>query len=81
MALETVKLDVVNAGFGRPASVALQFRCVPKSQNDTSVGEPEISDGNASAEERLMKLSDLKDKGIITEEEYQQKRSEIITSL
>ena len=81
MALETVKLDVVNAGFGRPASVALQFRCVPISQAVSSEEEPETPDEGGSVEERLKKISDLRDKGIITEEEYQQKRSEIITSI
>ena len=29
-AVETVKLDETNAGFGRAAAVSLVFRCVPK---------------------------------------------------
>lgn len=29
-AVETVKLDETNSGFGRPAAVSLEFRCVPK---------------------------------------------------
>jgi hypothetical protein len=31
--VETVKLDTETAGFARPGSAALQFRCVEKSQN------------------------------------------------
>ena len=29
-AIETIKLDSTNSGFGRPASAALEFRCIPK---------------------------------------------------
>lgn len=29
-AVETIKLDQTNAGFGRAAAVSLQFKCVPR---------------------------------------------------
>lgn len=76
MALQTVKFTMVNSGFGRPGSVALQFRCVPKSAQPA-----EASTATAAVEKRLQALADLKARGLITEEEYEKKRAEILGSL
>jgi hypothetical protein len=80
MALETVKFTMVNSGFGRPGSVALQFRCVPRTaaQSDASI---QSSTATSDVEKRLRALNELKQRGLLTEEEFQKKRSEIINSL
>jgi hypothetical protein len=80
MALETVKLTMVNSGLARPGSVALQFRCVPRSakRDETSILTGSQKD---DVEKRLQAIKDLKDHGFITEEEYQKKRAEILKSL
>jgi len=80
MALETVKFTMVNSGFGRPGSVALQFRLVPRtaSQSDSSI---QSSTSTNDPEKRLRSLNELKQRGLLTEEEFQKKRSEIINSL
>lgn len=83
MELEIVELKVVNSGFARPGSVALRFRCVKK-QEASQGASPEGSSSTGVAptvEERLSNLLSLRERGIITEEEYQEKRSEIIKSL
>jgi hypothetical protein len=42
---------------------------------------PRTPAGSASAEERLTTLKRLHEKGLITDEEYQQKRREILQAL
>jgi hypothetical protein len=80
MTLETVKFTMVNSGFGRPGSVALQFRCVPRSapQSDSSL---QSATATSDTEKRLRSLNELKQRGLLTEEEFQKKRSEIINAL
>jgi len=80
MALETVKFSMVNSGFARPGSVALQFRCVPKKKAPTDGGALP-GDQGADTEKRLRALNDLKQRGLIDDEEYQKKRAEILKAL
>ncbi|MCZ7583049.1 MAG: SHOCT domain-containing protein [Deltaproteobacteria bacterium] len=42
---------------------------------------PDVTPAEKSAEERLEELRRLRDKGLITEEEYEQKRREIVDAL
>lgn len=78
MELETVKFSMVNSGFGRPGSVALQFRCVPKKKQS---GQDDTAKKESDSEKRLRELNKLKDQGLINEEEYQKKRAEILRAL
>jgi hypothetical protein len=80
MALETVKFSMVNSGFARPGSVALQFRCVPK-KNAPTVGGAYPADQSGDTEKRLRALDDLKQRGLVDDEEYQKKRAEILKAL
>ena len=43
--------------------------------------QPAASSAGGSVEERLKKLKNLRDKGLITEEEYSAKRDEVLDSL
>jgi hypothetical protein len=80
MALETVHFSMVNSGFGRPGSVALQFRCVPKKNTPTDAGAvPDAQ--SADTEKRLRVLNDLKQRGLINDQEYQKKRAEVLKEL
>lgn len=83
MALEIVELKEVNSGFARPASVALRFRCVPKqvTQPGSEKTGPAPTAQDDSVERRLAKLRSLFERGVITEEEYQKQRAEIIKAL
>lgn len=51
--------------------------------NETVVGKPATPDPEPKAEAptRISKLNELRDKGLITEEEYNKKREEILNSL
>ena len=80
MTLETVKFTMVNSGFARPGSVALQFRCVPRSAKRDETATRSESQKN-DVEKRLQAIKDLMDRGLISEEEYQKKRAEILNSL
>jgi len=80
MALETVNFKMVNGSFGRPGSVALQFRCAPKTKRTSESGTSEVGQ-KEDVEKRLRALTDLKERGLINDEEYQKKRTEILNAL
>jgi len=80
MALETVNFNMVNSGFGRPGSVALQFRCVPRDKPQGGIATPVVSQ-KSDIEKRLNALNQLKERGLITDEEYQKKRADILKAL
>jgi hypothetical protein len=80
MALETVDFKMVNGSFGRPGSVALQFRCAPLTKQ-TNGGVTSEAGQKADVEKRLRALTDLKERGLINDEEYQKKRTEILNAL
>jgi hypothetical protein len=51
---------------------------IPGAQVSASVNPPVAAGSPSSAAEDLVRLSELKDKGLITEEEYQEKRKAIV---
>jgi hypothetical protein len=80
MTLETVNFTMVNSGFARPGSVALQFRCVPRGAKQDGAST-QLGSQKDEVEKRLQVIKDMRDHGLITEEEYQKKRAEILSSL
>jgi hypothetical protein len=80
MDLETVSFNMVNSGFARPGSVSLQFRCVPRNKKQNEIATQVVSQ-KSDVEKRLSALDELKKRGLITDEEYQKKRTEILNSL
>ncbi len=80
MVLETVSFSMVDSSFARPGSVALQFRCVPPGTKSKD-GLNTSKDSKSDLERRLDELKRLKANGLITDEEYQKKRAEILKSL
>jgi hypothetical protein len=81
MALETVNFKMVNGSFGRPGSVALQFRpCALKTKQTNVSGTSEVGQ-KEDVEKRLRALTDLKERGLINDDEYQKKRTELLNAL
>jgi hypothetical protein len=80
LALETVNFTMVDSGFARPGSVALQFRGVPRNTKQSEMSS-QAGSQNKGIEKRLNALNDLKDRRLINEDEYQKKRSEILKAL
>ena len=92
--VETVDKEVRNSVFGRPGSVNLKFRCVDAitnggassaeapadtvtaddSRSDTGMGDAETDDLYS----RILKLDDLRQRGLITDEEYEQEKKELL---
>jgi len=80
MGLETVDFSMVNSGLARPGSVALQFRCVPRTTKQNAVSN-QSGLNRDDVQMRFKAIKNLKDQGLITDAEYQEKRSEILNSL
>ena len=76
LCVETVDFDMVNTHLGRPGSVALQFRCVECEKE--KIAEDKKMDKIA---DRIEALNELKDKELISEEEYTKKKAEILNEL
>lgn len=55
-----------------------EFKRINAAKNDTAISEKRTSSFNQDSIEQLEKLSQLKEKGILTEEEFQAKKKEII---
>jgi Short C-terminal domain len=79
--VETVAFNMVDSGFAKPGSVSLQFRCV----NPNNSRVVEAKSGPASKKSDLeKKLEDLKDlfaKGLITKEDYDSKKKELLEKM
>jgi len=79
-ALQTAKTQNVNIGMSMPP-VQYQQPQVVQQQPAQAPQQPQQSQPSDPLEEKLMKLKNLLDKGLITQEEYDQKKKEILSSL
>ena len=77
MVVETVAFHMVDSGFARPGSVSLQFRCVPPS-SDKSKLSSSSEEAKTDAAKKLEDLKNLLDRGLITQEDYEKKKKEIL---
>jgi hypothetical protein len=86
--VETVNFTMVDTFLARPGSVALQFRCVPKSDSNTPRSEP-IAQKTAlqplveksETERKLDELMKLREKGLISQDEFEKKKKDILDKL
>lgn len=81
MVVETVSLDMVNSGFARPGSVALQFRCVSKPDPNTPKQTVKPAYEKSEIEKKLDELMKLKEKGLITQDEFDKKKKDILDKM
>ena len=72
--VETVAFNMTDSGLGRPGSVALQFRCVPP-KPVYPPGSPKSRAG------QLDELKSLLEKGLITQEDFEKKKQEILAAM
>ena len=79
--VETVSFNMVDSGFARPGSVSLQFRCVPAPPAAKSKPSSSPDDGKTDAAKKLDDLKKLFDRGLITQEDYERKKKEILDKL
>jgi len=79
--VETVAFNMIDSGFARPGSVSLQFRCVTA----TAAARPNPLTGTSDRKlDVATKLDDLKkllDRELITKEDYERKKKEILDKL
>ncbi len=92
-AVETIKLEEVIPGFGRSPAVSLKFRCVdpgtstPAKYSTNAIADSRAAEKTGSAEDpcapddlysKLLKLDDLRKRGILTDEEFAQEKKELL---
>ena len=76
--VETVAFHMVDSGFARPGSVSLQFRCVPPPLAAKPSPTATPAEARTDAAKRLEDLKKLRDQGLITQEDYDKKKKEIL---
>lgn len=76
LCVETVDFNMVNSNFGRPGSVALQFKCVECDKKEINELE-KVED----LVERIKTLDVLKEKGVISDEEYSKRKTGILNEI
>lgn len=79
--VETVAFNMVDSGFARPGSVSLQFRCVPAAPPAKSKPATSPGDEKMDIAKKLDDLKKLFDRGLITQEDYERKKKEMLDKL
>jgi len=72
-ALETVSLEMNDAALTRPASVTLVFRCVDPAKPSAA--------SRRDAEKQLEQLKSMQARGLITQEDFDRKKKEILARM
>ena len=87
LVVDTVSIETTNSAVAQPASVALKFRCVPAQPKPTALpvapansgqSEPQGKLSQAEVEKKLEDLKGLLAKGLITQEDYDRKKKDIL---
>jgi len=80
--VQTLDMQTVNSGAWRSASATLQFRCVDAaSTGEASNPVAPAADDPIDTDElysEILKLDDLRQRGLITDEEYEQEKKELL---
>ena len=80
--VETLDLQTVDSGAMRSASATLQFRCADTaSAVEASSTEAPAADDPTNTDElysEILKLDDLRQRGLITDEEFEQEKKELL---